>query len=168
MITQSQFIALTALLVGCSSVQASNVSYYKNALNNHPITKAVRQYGGDLHVINCKDNNVYGFEKQRHIIVCANNIDSLKLAEETLSHEAIHMAQDCHDSKEGSIYYHSEQRADAIKDGFDVSYADEMTEQYKHDKVQHDSEWEAYYFEDSPKTVEKIIHDACTVDLSEF
>ena len=157
-------------LVGSSNVQANDTGYYRTLVDRHPLSRAVREFGGRVHTLNCTKGEAYGYFTRGNVIVCGNRMTSAALAEETLAHEAVHFAQHCVQPRDGGgIFYHESLRNKAIKDGFSVAWADEAAERHKKDgHAIFEQEWEAYYFEDDVKAVLDIVKTYCSVDLSQF
>lgn len=146
--------------------------YLEQTLKRHPVTTAVKDFGGKVIVKEkCKEDYYAlftNFGPTGYLFICANGVDSLSDLEESLTHEAVHFAQWC--AAVNSLYDHKDLRKSAIKDGFDIQWADEATSDLKKGTLEYESEWEAYYFEDLPpeQMVEMIQEECAPMTNEEF
>ena len=95
------------------------------------------------------------------IKICAPEMDSPFDIQESVQHEAIHLAQWCRGAQ--SVYNISSLKSEGRKNGFtaDVDYAHEMASEH-YDKSEYDSEFEAYYFMDaSGSDIADMLNKAC-------
>ena len=127
-------------------------------------TKAARAVATVQVVPECADWNGsqarFYHGRKPAIKICAPEMDSPFDIQESVQHEAIHLAQWCRGSN--SVYQISALKTEGRKAGFtaDVDYAHEMASEH-YDKSEYDSEFEAYYFMDSEGSeIAEIVNEA--------
>ena len=154
---------LASLNVAMPAV-AMTKGYLEQTLKNHPVTKAVADFGGKVVVKEKCKGDYYAvfmnFGPTGYLFICADGVDSLSELELSLTHEAVHFSQWC--AGISSIFEHEELRKKAIKDGFSVDWPDKATDDLAKGTQEYESEWEAYYFEDmSPGEMVEMIKTNC-------
>ena len=94
------------------------------------------------------------------IKICAPEMDSPFDIQESVQHEAIHLAQWCNGSQ--SFYnIDAMKREDRDKHASSLDWAHEMASKY-YKPHKYDSEFEAYYLMDnSPNYITEMIHEGC-------
>ena len=173
MIFRSSTAALLATTVLIAPVPAqANLAFKEAVIRNHPLTALAEAHGAKVHIKEeCKGDYIALFRPigAGHLYVCGSKSTTATELEVALTHEAVHMAQHCWASKEGSIYMIEDMKKEAIADGYaaDATYAHKAAKAITRNTHDYNMEWEAYYFEDAPKVVAKMIKDACTVDHSD-
>ena len=150
----------------------ANLAFKEAVIRNHPLTALAETHGAKVHVKEeCKGDYIALFRPigAGHLYVCGSKSTTATELEVALTHEAVHLAQHCWASKEGSMHTINTMKKHAIEDGYsaDAAYAHEAAEAFTSNAHDYNMEWEAYYFEDAPKAVADMIKDACTVNHSD-
>ena len=150
----------------------ANLAFKEAVIRNHPLTALAETHGAKVHIKEeCKGDYIALFRPigAGHLYVCGSKSTTATELEVALTHEAVHLAQHCWASKEGSIHRIDAMKKQAIENGYsaDASYAHESAKASTSNAHDYNMEWEAYYFEDAPKAVADMIKDACTVNHSD-
>ena len=159
-----------ALMAALAFTAPSNAAVYTHEqvqmmVDSLEATKAARTYATVVVVDDCSTWN--GAQARFHhgrrpaIKICAPAMDSPFDVQESVQHEAVHLAQWCRGAS--SVYKISALKSNALKAGFvhDVNTVHEVvTEHYE--PSEYDSEFEAYYFMDSSgDQIAKMVNEEC-------
>lgn len=145
---QSSFLpwlAATTLAVPASAATYSQAQV-EMMVNSLEATEAAKKYATVKVLAECPDWNGdqgrFYYGRVPSIQICAPLMDSPFAVQETVQHEAIHLAQWCRGSD--SVYVISALKQEDRKNyGADLDFAHKMAKQY--DSNRYDAEFEAYY-----------------------
>lgn len=157
----------TAAALLASQTPASAATYtteqVQMMVDSLEATKAARQYATVKVVAKCPDwdgdQGRFYYGRKPSIQICAPAMDSPFDVQETVQHEAIHLAQWCRGSD--SIYVISALKKEDQKDwGADLDYAHKRAKQY--DSSRYDAEFEAYYFmNNNGSSIAEMVNEEC-------
>ena len=102
----------------------------------------------------CRNADIFGYKTSNEFIICLSNIKNSispvkHYVNETVYHEAVHVAQSCKGSTLGMLTPLSQYKNIDVNNSIKVSGAN------------HTYEREAYYLEDKPKEVLKYLKKYC-------
>ena len=157
-----------ALMAAVAFAAPSNAAVYTHEqvqmmVESLDVTKTINSFDVPVEVLaECKEtNNQGGFYHGRkpRIVVCANLMDDLVDVQQTVQHEAVHLAQWCNGSKSVFIVQSLKDKVKGYQD--EKEFAHEMASKYYPEDA-YDSEFEAYYLmHDAQSNIVEMLNTEC-------
>ena len=162
---KSSSLALFAATVFTTPASAATYTQQQVQMmvNSLDVTRTIESFDVPIEVLaDCSSKSTQGgfyMGRKPRIEVCADKMDDLVDVQQTVQHEAVHLAQWCRGSN--SVY-----KVQSLKDkvkGFEdeKQFAHKMASKY-YPESEYDSEFEAYYFmHDRQSNIVEMLNEEC-------
>ena len=162
---KSSSLALIAATVFAAPASAAvyTQEQVQMMVNSLEVTQTINTFDIPVDVLaDCSDKDTQGgFYKGRNprIEVCSDKMDDLVDVQQTVQHEAVHLAQWCRGSD--SVYKVQSLKDLGKKYGDEQDFAHHMASKF-YPESQYDSEFEAYYLmHDTQTNIVKLLNEEC-------
>lgn len=161
--SSSAALLLALVLPTAASAATYTHEQVQMMVNSLEVTKTINSFDVPVNVLaECPDtDNQGGFYHGRRprIEVCADKMDDLVDVQQTVQHEAVHLAQWCNGSNSVFIVQSLKDDVKGFQD--EKQFAHNMASKY-YPKSEYDSEFEAYYFmHDNQSNIIKMLNEEC-------